>query len=409
LDNITSTPTTPEVKIFYMVQLATLRYTLSPVWRGALFYLGYWGIMGVFEPFMNVHFVRLGLSGREIGFLSALIPLMTLVVTPLLAALADRQGQRVLAISIFVGGLAVVLLLLGIPRTFIALLPLMTLYGVFRSSVAPLADSVIVRMSIRHRLNYGNLRMWGSFSFALIVLCFGLLWQRWSFEPMFITGGLLFLPVIISAIMLEEGPPVAPHTRRPLKEMAGDLGLIAILGATFLIQAGFQLTFTFGGIFMDDLNGSQSLMGLMFMITALMELPMMQYSDRIMNRLGGPGTLLLAYSLGMLGLLAYALAWAPWVLILASAVRGLGFGLYFVSTVRSLDNRVPEEWSSSVQGIMNAGALGLAPLIATPIAGELYDQWGAPAVFWFSAGLAGLAVVVLGWALARGLLREPRN
>jgi MFS family permease len=324
---------------------------------------------------------------------------MTLVATPCLAALADRQGRRVLTIGICVGGLAAVLLLLGIPRSFITLLPLVTLYGIFRGSVSPLADSVIIRMSIRHHLNYGNMRMWGSFSFAIIVLCFGLLWQRWGFEPMFATAGLLFLPVIAGAMILEEGPPRPQQTHRPLTEITGDLGLLAILAATFLIQAGFQLTFVFGGIYMDNLNGSQFQIGLFFAITALMELPVMQYSNKIMNWLGGPRTLLLAYGLGIIALLGYALAWTPWVLILASAIRGIGFGLFFISTVRLIDNRVPEEWSASVQGIMNAGALGLAPLLANPIAGELYDRWGAPAVFWFSSGLAGLAILVLVWAI----------
>src|SRR5438045_1346895 len=38
-------------------------------------------------PFTNVYFVNLGLSGREIGQLSALLPLMTLTVAPALAGL----------------------------------------------------------------------------------------------------------------------------------------------------------------------------------------------------------------------------------------------------------------------------------------------------------------------------------
>jgi MFS family permease len=223
---------------------------------------------------------------------------------------------------------------------------------------------------------------------------------------MFVTGGLLFLPVIISAIMLEEGAPVAPQTRRPLKEMTQDLGLVAILVAAFLVQPAFQFTFVFGGIYMDVLQGGQLHMGLLFMITALMELPTMHYSDKLIRRLGGARTLLLAYLLGGLALLGHALAWTPWLLILAAALRGAGYGLFFITSVRLLDERVPEEWSSSVQGIMNAGALGLTPLLAIPIAGELYDQWGPSAVFWFGSALAWLAILGLGGALARGWLKR---
>jgi hypothetical protein len=45
-------------------------------------------------PFINIRFARLGLSGGQIGLLSALLPLMTLSAAPALAALADRRGWR---------------------------------------------------------------------------------------------------------------------------------------------------------------------------------------------------------------------------------------------------------------------------------------------------------------------------
>lgn len=64
---------------------------LSHHWRGALFFLCYWGFFAVFEPFLNVRFARLGLSGLEIGLLAALYPLMSVTVAPVVSAVADRK------------------------------------------------------------------------------------------------------------------------------------------------------------------------------------------------------------------------------------------------------------------------------------------------------------------------------
>lgn len=45
---------------------------LSHHWRGALFFLCYWAFFAVFEPFLNVRFARLGLTGFSIVILANL-------------------------------------------------------------------------------------------------------------------------------------------------------------------------------------------------------------------------------------------------------------------------------------------------------------------------------------------------
>jgi hypothetical protein len=50
---------------------------LSPAWRGALFYILFWGMTGIYNPFMNVHFARLGLSAQQVGVFSTMSPIVT--------------------------------------------------------------------------------------------------------------------------------------------------------------------------------------------------------------------------------------------------------------------------------------------------------------------------------------------
>ena len=116
-----------------MAGIERRRAALNPALRGALFYFAYWGIVGVYVPFINVSFVRQGLSGREIGILATLLPLMTLLVTPPVAMVADRRTQRVRFLTYAILGLSVVLVLTGFGRTFAALLPLMLLLGAVRA------------------------------------------------------------------------------------------------------------------------------------------------------------------------------------------------------------------------------------------------------------------------------------
>jgi MFS family permease len=87
-----------------------------------------------------------------------------------------------------------------------------------------------------------------------------------------------------------------------------------------------------------------------------------------------------------------------------SVFRGLGFGLFYASTVHLVHDLAPRAWGSTLQGVMNALAFGLAQLISRPAGGAIYDGLGPSAAF-VTAGLAVLLAMALmgsgGWLLQR--------
>src|SRR6185436_17040606 len=141
----------------------------------------------------------------------------------------------------------------------------------------------------------------------------------------------------------------------------------------------------------------------LFGVSAFSEFPSMRYASEIGRRLGGPTTLLLSY--GMLGAAytGFALARDPLVLVPLAIVKGFGFGLYFVSTVRLVDERTPPEWASTNQAALNAGAGGLAPLAASLLGGAIYDALGPASVFVACAGALLLAMLIMIVAIAAGV------
>jgi PPP family 3-phenylpropionic acid transporter len=387
-----------------MIRLDAFPAPLSPLGRGSLYYLGFWGSMGVFMPFINVHFADLGLNGRQIGLLAALVPLMTLVYAPPLSALADRRRRRVPLLRRLIVGLILTFFLLGFARTFFALALLMALLSLFLSPIVPIADSLIAQMSVRYRLNYGSMRLWGSFGFAVMAISCGALWQQVGFGPMFILTSLVFLPLVWLANLLEEGPLIDEEARPPLTALARDRGLVVILGASFLVGLSIGVAVAFEGLYIDYLGGSKLLLGLLPGLVALTEMATMYYGGLIAQRLRGTRTLLLAYGLLGCAFLGYALVSMPEMLLLFAVMKGLGFGLFFVTTVRLVAERAPEAWSSTAQAALIAAMFGLAPLIAGPLGGLVYDSLGPSAVFLGGSAAVGLAALVLVVAAARGVL-----
>jgi PPP family 3-phenylpropionic acid transporter len=360
-----------------------------------MFYFNLWAVMGAQMPFFNVYFAHLGLSGLQIGILSAASPLAALFVGPALSLLADRRRwqKRILLISI--GSTGVLLILFIFPRTFVPLLVLVLVRALLFSPMMSLADGMVARMATRHHIDYGKLRLWGSLSFAIAALVCGALWERWGFEAMFIAVSVLTLPVLWAATGLEESAPVTRGatstsiTTPTLREVRRDQGLLALLVAVSLVGIAEGMYGTFSGVYMDRLGGGQFLVGAIFGLSALAELPAMHYSGVIFRKLGKPVAVSLAYGLVGIAFLGYAVARQPWLLLVFAMVKGVGFALYFVGNVSLIDERAPESWTSTLQSLMNAATRGLAPLITNPLAGLLADSMGLPVIF-IGSGIASL-------------------
>ncbi len=386
--------------------LIKIQNSLSPLVRGSLYYAIFWSAIAIYAPFINVYFAQLGFSGRQISLLSTFPPLLSLLIAMPLAALADRRRWRVRILSGALIGFSLTLLIANLPRTFPAWVMVAWLMAAFICPIVPLSDSLIARMSIRHNLNYGSMRLWGSFGFAATAVACGALWQRIGTDSMFIVSSLVVILTLFFANMLEEGEISTNKQAVSLREIGRDTGFMVILLASFLIGAALQLSVIFDGIYMSYLGGTSMLIGVMFGVSALHELPTMHYNRVIIRRIGGPKTLLLSYSLLLTAYIGYALAWHPWILLLMTAMKGLGFGLFIVTTIYLVNERTPDNWAATVQSMINASIFGLSPLLAAAIGGEIYDRWGPSAVYGCSSLFVGLAGVVMVVAMARGVFAE---
>jgi PPP family 3-phenylpropionic acid transporter len=322
--------------------------------------------------------------------------------------MADRRAWRVRVLILSLVGTALALLALPLPPSFGWLLPIVALLAIVSSVSIPIADSLVARMAARKGLSYGKMRFWGSVSWAVIAVVCGTLWQQTGFFLMFPVASLLFLTSIFSARQLEEERPSESQSRPPLRLVVGDNRLRVVLLATFGLGVSMSAVFTFSGIYLDSIGG-QSLVGLFAGVMAASELPVMHWSERITRRLGGPQTLVLAYVFFGTGYLGLALFQWPPLLLGMAMLQGLGFGLFMPTTVRLFADWAPAEWSSTSQGILSAGLWGLAPMIASPLAGLVYDSAGPAAVFLTSVGVIVLATLVLVLAQLAGIFDLKRE
>ncbi len=380
-----------------MVSVLRRLRSAQPVTLGARYYGVFWGAMAFYHPFLNVYFSQIGFSGTQIGLLAMVLPLVTLVVSPLVARLADLRRMRVRILGASVLALAPTLLTFLIPRSFIGMLLPMVLHAVVRSPTEPLADAITARMARVHRVDFGAMRLWGSLIWAPAVLAAGWLWQVWPPAAIFVLTAVLLLPAAAAAFSLPEPPlpPTSGQARPSFREIGWNAAVLGMASASMLIGIGVGMNATFVGVHLDHLGGT-AWVGAYFAVTALSEWPTLRWGSRLAGRWGHIRMLLLAYAVCGLGYLGYASAEQPWVLVAFSVMYGMGYGLNVVLTVQIIDRMAPGAWSATLQSlIMGVSVFGIARLVAGPLGGVVYDGWGPRWLFILAAGCCLLALIAL--------------
>lgn len=373
----------------------------NPLLVGSLFYLFYWAFVAVYDPYLNVYFSELGLTGFQIGMIVTVVPLTSLIWSPFISSMADRFGKRLQVLQWSMIAWVFMVGIVALPKTFWTILPLVFLLALVRSPTSPISDSLIASMASRHRLSFGRMRMWGSAGFATVSILCGFLWTQLGYGPMFLVAMLVALPAIFLSGKLESGPAVNAQARGPVKDLLRDPGMVTLFVISFLMGAALLSTYIFGGIYMAAMGGTQFMMGLMFGLSALIEVPVMFYSSNIIDRITSARTLGLSLLFLTLSIFGFALATSPEMLVVAGLVKGVGFGLYFVTIVRLIDERAPEEWKSTAQAISGACFVGLSPLLTSALFGYVFDTWGGASLYMIATMMGITAVILMGFAVAK--------
>ncbi|HST04943.1 MAG TPA: MFS transporter [Chloroflexia bacterium] len=375
---------------------------LSPTTRGSLFYLGVSGASATFFPFINVFYADRGLSGREIGLLTAIGPVVALIAAPLLVALADRHGWQVQMMVVGLAGVALTTLILPLAQPFAVLLAVVGSNGLIGSTVGSISDGTIAQMAVRHQINYGKMRLWGSVAWVVMSLLGGFLWPLFGLWLMFPLASLLFVVTMFAARLLGDDGSSAKVERQPLRLITGAGRFWAVLICAVFMSLGAVMARTFSAIYIDRLSG-QTLVGLYAAVAAAIEIPAMLWAAHVVRRVGGPFTLALSCLLMGGAFLGLAIIPRPELLLLAALVEGTGFGLFVTATVRLVADWAPRGKVATYQGLLNAGSSGLAPLAAGLLGGAIFDAAGPQTVFIASMAAAVAAVVVLLLAQVLGL------
>ncbi len=345
-----------------------------------------------------------GASALTVGFIEGLAEALALIVKVFSGALSDFWGKR--------KGLAVIGYGLGaLSKPLFALAPGAGLVLVARlidrtgkgirgaprdaliADIAP-ADKRGEAFGLRQSLDSV-----GAFLGPLLAVGLMLLWSN-NFRAVFwvaVIPGMLAVLVLVFGVKEpvhhHPGRGVNPIRRENLRRLSRPYWSVVILGSCFSLarfsEAFLLLRAEQGGLAVSWIPLVLVAMNVVYSLSAY---PVGRLADRMSH------TALLA--MGLLVLLVADLILAAsnhWAIVLLGvAVWGLHLGMTQGLLAAMVAHAAPADLRGTAFGAFNLAA-GLALLVASVLAGLLWDQFGAAATFQAGAVFCGIALVCLLW------------
>ena len=359
-----------------------------------LYYFTFMGGWGFVLPFMNLFYVSLGINGKQIGLISSISAIVGMIASPIWVSEVKRrpQARRILQIAVVLGGIGYVLI--GKQTEFIYILPLVFLHALATTGVMPLSDSMAVTVSQRSGAGYGSVRVFASLGWIVSVLAAGWLVERFGYGAAFmgVAAMWIFAAGVVFAIQPQyftsHTAETQPKTNLRLA-VQRVLQNRTLLGFAFaLIAIGFANSgvLQFENVFLQELGASKQLISVAGTLSAIVELPFMIFSDRIVRRVGAHKLFLIALSLTIMQRLAVYLIPTIPTIMLVRFIGGVAFSFYTISFVNLISTQTDPAETGTVLALYTVTIAGLVNIIAAPIGGAIFDAVGARSLYILSAG-----------------------
>ncbi|KAK7113609.1 hypothetical protein V1264_012865 [Littorina saxatilis] len=259
---------------------------------------------------------------------------------------------------------------------------------------------------------YGRQRYWGSLTFALVPIVVAavvdytpckMLFNMHHFLMHFYVFGVFMIFTLFLAFYFPMPPPVkqkySSKVGKGLRAICCDgrgfLFVITLLVAG-MVYASFN-NFLFWRL--QDLGGSEVVMGLCVAIGAFAETPMLIFSNKLVMKLGNGGVVSLALFALAMRVLFYGFLWTPWAVLPAELTNAFTHTAMWYAVLSYDEFNVGSAIDRSIRSILSSIYFGLGFSLGSFLSGLVYHVYGASVLFW------GASVVSGAWCLLYSLIQ----
>ncbi|MCC5826513.1 MFS transporter [Alkalimonas sp.] len=362
-----------------------------------LAYFAYYGVLGIFIPYLGLFLDGRGLSSYDIGVLLALVTATRIVGPSLWAAVAERQGRPLLIMR-----LGAVLALLGwlssfFDQGFWLLLLGFSIFSFFWTAILPQLEVTTFHFLNDNTSRYSRIRSSGSVGYIVLVLIGGVLLQSLGTESLPYGAAILMLLLIGSLFLLPEltPPTESSSARKGFGRLLSQPVFLCFMGAAFILQMSFAPFYGFFTLYARDLGYSGVATGLFISLAVLAEIVAFFWMGALLKQRSYRLVLSCCYGLTMLRwlMLAY-LAHSPLWLAVSMLMHAGSFAIAHSCAMHFVQHYFPKALRSRGQALYAGLIFGGGGAVGAYAAGILWqDGVGSTQTFVIAAATAGVAML----------------
>jgi MFS transporter, PPP family, 3-phenylpropionic acid transporter len=370
-----------------------------------VYYFCYMGGWGFVLPFINLFYISLGFSGKQIGVISSVSAVVGMLVSPIWVDYVKKhaQARRLLQIVLILGALGY--LMIGLQSVFIWCLIVVLIHSLSVAGILPVSDSMAVHVAEESNAGYGSIRMFGSLGWIVSLLSAGWLVARFGYIAGF--SGVMVMWIVASLILRQIQPHFFTSPQVLSQPKTNTLDAIkfvwqdrTLLGfAVALIVIGFLNSgvLQFENVFLSQLGASKQLISVAGILSAVVELPFMIYADRIARRVGMHSLMLVALILTFFQRLAVLMFPYIAIIMLVRFVGGVAFSFYTICFIGLVTSRTSSREAGTILALFSVTITGLVNIVAAPVSGAIFDLVGARWLYALSATGYVIGILCLWW------------
>lgn len=340
----------------------------------------------------------------NIGYTIALVVL--LIVIPLMIALALNRIKRLSTLFRSIYFIPAVISMVTVCMFFATVV-----VTSFTTAVIPLSDAILIARSLKEGYSYSIIRLGGTLGYAVMTICAGM-YLKTRPQMQFVFAFFAYMILFCFCIGLKEernGQIVINEVVQENEQnrIFKNRDVYIVLGLAFVSQMGLSFYTGFIGPYILEKGYTQSTIGVINSISALSEVPVLFYINRMLRKHGTIKILFLScFLMGIRILLPIRSGIIG--IVLAQLLQGVTYMTMYYSCAVYISTCVYEKYQTKGQSILNVVQLGLGAIVGNLVGGKLIRLLGYEKGYLLMAGITTLmticALIVYFWKN-----REQRN
>lgn len=323
-----------------------------------------------------------GLDGREIGWILAIGPAVSIIAKPFWGFMSDKYQTVQRIIMVCAIGLIISSAVFFQMTTLVLIFVSAIIFYFFSTPIGSLADSLAHRRSEALGVPFGSIRTWGSIGFAMSALIVGELLDfvgiQYLIFPYLFMGSML---LITSLRLVDVHVEAKPIQLKAVKKLIKNRPLAIFLVLLLLITITHRANDSFIGLYIGQLGGPDSYVGWAWFVGVASEAAVFATAGFWFRKYH---PLVFMIGAGVIYTLRWFLfAWieTPIFIVGLQFMHGLSFGVFYLAAFQYVARLIPKELQATGHLVFMTVFFGISGIIGALVGGMLMDTVGGNTMY----------------------------